>query len=292
MNKAKMINHSNIPVLVGLDLSEMDGEIIRYTHTLRQWLLIGHLTFLHSVKLAELPPNLREPATLRRIAARIGEKIREQIAGILLPGTPFDIEVSLEEFPEMAFMQQVRKKQAGLVILGNKQTLEGSGGLSQKLARMLPAAVMLVPEGMVQIPSRIIEAIDFSKYTAPVVQWGRTLHVPPHVREMIPVNVNRMGYHAFPIFSDEEIEAVFDQEVVHRARKWKEQFPGEPPLQVIPSGGRSIASALLDFTRNRQAGMIILGVQGATSLTNLFMGSVANEILQRSDLPALLLVKP
>ncbi len=30
-----------------------------------------------------------------------------------------------------------------------------------------------------------------------------------------------------------------------------------------------------DFTRNRQAGTIILGVKGATSLTNLFMGCVA-----------------
>lgn len=287
-----MTNPINIRLLAGLDLSEMDSEVIRYAGLLQQWLPVGHITFLHNVKLAELPPDLRDPAKLGRIATRIEVKIRELIAATHPPTVAYDVIVSLEEFSELAFMDNVRKNKTDVVLLGNKQTLEGSGGLSQKLARMLPAAVMLIPEQADRIPERIIEAIDFSRYTSAVVRWGSIMHVKPQVRELIPAFVNRIGYHAFPIYSDDEIEAVSDQEAANRARKWKEMFPGEPPLQVIPAGGRNVATVLLDFARERKAGMIILGVQGTTSLTSLFMGSVANEILQRNDPPALLLVKP
>lgn len=286
-----MNNQPAIRVLVGLDLTEMDHELVRYTGLLRQWLPVASVTFLHSIKVAELPPDLRAPEKLRQIAARIEARIRDQASAAGAPAQ-YDVLVAMEEFSELAFMNIVKKQQVNLVLLGNKQTLEGSGGLNQKLARMLPAAVLLVPEQAKSIPSRIVQAIDFSRYTAAVVRWGQFVSSGSQAPALLPVCVHRMSYHAFPVFSDEEIEAAFTAEAAEKARKWKSQFPSSPPLEMVPSRNRSVASTLLVFARDRRADMIILGVKGSTSLTNLFMGSVANELLQRENVPALLLVKP
>src|SRR5690606_31758233 len=100
------------------------------------------------------------------------------------------------------------------------------------------------------------------------------------------------SYHFFPIFSDEEIEEALQKEAAERTRKWKEQYPLEPPLQVVHAHDRSIANTLVQLSGINHADMIILGVKGASSLTNLFMGSVANEMLQRNEVPGLLFVKP
>lgn len=287
-----MTKSAHIRVLVGLDLSEMDSELIRYLGILQQWLPSSHITFLHSIKVAELPADMREPSRLRLIASRIEAKIRQLIGHITIPDIPFDVQVRHEAYAELAFMEAVKQRQTGLVILGNKQTLEGSGGISQKLARMLPSAVMLLPEGAVNRPRTIVEAVDFSRYTAPVARWGRIIAQGEAPPRMIPVYIHRMSYHSFPIFSEDETEAAFRQEAADKSRKWNTQHPDAPPLQVIPAREQSVASTLIRFARENQADFIILGVQGITSLTNLFMGSVANEVLQRDNAPGLLLVKP
>ncbi|WP_298715219.1 universal stress protein [Chitinophaga sp.] len=287
-----MTKPTDIRILVGLDLSGMDRELIRYLGILQQWLPSSHITFLHSIKVAELPADMREPAKLRLIASRIESKIRQLISSIAIPDIPFDVQVAHEAYAELAFMEVVKKQQANLVLLGNKQTLEGSGGISQKLARMLPAAVMLLPESADRRPRTIVQAVDFSRYTAPVARWGRIIAEGEASPRMIPVYIHRMSYHSFPIFSEDETEAAFRQEAADKTRKWAAQYRDAPPLQVIPAREQSVASTLMRFARENQADFIILGVQGVTSLTNLFMGSVANEVLQRDNAPGLLLVKP
>lgn len=282
----------NIKVLAGLDLSEMDREMIHYMALLQQWLPPAHVTFLHNIKVTELPREMREPAKLQNIAARIEKKFRELIMEIHTPAASFDIAVTIEEFSELAFMNVVKRQKTDLVLLGNKQTLEGNGGLSQKLARMLPAAVLLIPENVKQPPAHIIQAIDFSRYTPAVLRWGRIISTSPHHPRFSPVHIIKMGYHFFPAFSDEEVEDTLRNEGADKLRKWKEQHPGEWPLKIVPAYDRSVASTLLDVAASSRADLIILGVKGASSLTNLFMGSVANEMLQREKVPALLLVKP
>lgn len=286
------MEQKTLNVLVGLDLSEMDRELIKYIGTLQEWLPPARVTFLHNIKITELPRHMQEPARLQNIAQRIEQKFRETIEAIHIPAAPYDIRVTFEGFSELAFTTVAKQTKAGLVLLGNKQTLEGSGGLNQKLARMLPAAILLIPEGTTAVPRRVMQAIDFSRYTPAVVQWGRVIAGNSTTASLHPVYISKMAYHFFPVFSDEEMEEALQKEAAERAKKWKEQYPAEAPLKVVPAHDKNVAAALFQYAFATRADVLVLGVKGASSLTNLFMGSVANEIIQRETSLCLLLVKP
>ncbi len=273
-------------LVVGLDLSAMDKELIGYIQTLESWLPAKQIIFMHNVKLSELPEHLKKPETLESIAKRIEHKLRRLIEQTYKPETSFSVIVTMQEFSELAFADLVKQSGASLVVLGNKQQLEGSGGLSQKLIRMLPASVLLVPETCKSKPQHILQAIDFSKYTPLIVQWGQALGV-----RKTPVYVSKMSFSFFPGFSEEEMNESLAREQALRSKKWQELFPDQPALAVLPAYEKSIASALLDYAGRQKADMIVMGVKGATSLTNLFMGSVANEMVQRETELCLLMVK-
>jgi len=285
--------HRRQHVLVGLDLSEMDQALIRYTGLLEQWLPPAHITFLHNVKLGQLPPELKTPGRLAEIMRTVEQKLQQLVTAIHRPACPYTVMVTVDEFSELAFTREVKEKEAGLVILGNKQYLEGSGGLNQKLLRMLPAAVLLVPETFRGRPLQVVQAIDFSKYTPVVLQWGRAMEAFPPAEGALrfhPVYVSKLSYHFFPLLSEGEIEDSLKKDEAARRKKWAAHFPGYPPLQIIAVQEKSIASSLLEYAGSISADMIIMGVKGATSLTNLFMGSVANEMVQRETGVCLLMV--
>lgn len=201
-----MTERTHINVLAGLDLTDMDGELIRYAGILEQWLPHARITFLHNIKVTELSREMLEPAMLQNITAGIEKRFRKLVAEMRSPAPAYDIIITMKEFSELAFMEVTKQQKTDLVLLGNKQLLEGSGALNQKLARMLPAAVLLIPENVKHPPSHIIQAVDFSRYTPPVLRWGHIISSATQPLRLSPVYVTKMSYHFFPIFSDEEIE--------------------------------------------------------------------------------------
>ncbi|PSL42878.1 nucleotide-binding universal stress UspA family protein [Chitinophaga niastensis] len=289
MNTAPKLN-----LLAGLDLSDMDAILINYIRLLEQWLPPAHITFLHNIKLSELPQELKAPVQLLKIAGSIEKKLNQLITATYTPSGSFTVIVTAEEFSELAFTAVLKKTGSELVLLGNKQDLEGSGGLNQQLIRMLPAAVLLVPETCRSMPSHILQAIDFSRHTQSILQWGQQINAfAPHgtILRLTPVYVSKMSYHFFPILSDEEVAASLKKEDADNLKKWRALFPGHGSLQLIHAHEKSIAATLLQYAINVHADVIILGVKGTASLTNLFMGSVANEMVQRETEVCLLLVK-
>ncbi|NSL86863.1 universal stress protein [Chitinophaga sp. Mgbs1] len=289
-----MTVNNDIKVLAGFDLSDMDPALVRYLEVLEQWLPVQQFIFLHNIKINELPEEMRSASMLTTIAQRIRKKITETIRAIYTPRASFDVRVTFEPFSEIAFTQACQQQKTDLVLLGNKQQLEGSGGLSQKLIRMLPAAVLLVPETFRGFPHRIAMAIDFSRYTPAIVQWQQFIARSKPGSEDItftPVYVSKMSYHFFPILSDHELEASLKKDEAEKSKKWRTLYAAQSPLHIIHAHEKNIASTLLSYARHNNIHIILMGVKGASSLTNLFMGSVANEMVQRETDVCLLLVK-
>ncbi|MDA0195615.1 MAG: hypothetical protein O2887_11620 [Bacteroidetes bacterium] len=69
-----MANKLNFNILlVGLDFSEMDDTLIRYSHMLSELSVVSHIYFVHIVKDLEIPdavldrfPNLKPPLLLTK----------------------------------------------------------------------------------------------------------------------------------------------------------------------------------------------------------------------------------
>lgn len=283
----------DINVLVGLDLSEMDEALIRYVQVIRKLYSVSSITFLHNIKMSELPDELRSSEKLKKIAESIKERLGELIKAGDKISEPYTIEVSLENYSELAFLEASKRIKANLAILGNKQELLGGGGLPQKLIRMLPHSSLLVPETFNMFPKKIIEAIDFSKYSPLVYEVGRQIIEQNRLEDIQieAVYVSRISWQFFPGPSRQEIRKIMENDAISKQRRWSRNFPEAPTLTVIPAVEKSIATSLGEHVKKVRADLVIMGVTGASSLTGLFMGSVANELIQQDSNACVLIVK-
>lgn len=284
---------NKINVLVGLDLSEMDKFLVRYIRVVRKLYPIRSFTFLHNVKLSELPEELQVKDKLDRIEKEVHVKLHELIKSEAAISEPYNVMVSTDNFSELAFLGIQKRLDAKLLILGNKQQMEGSGGLPQKLIRMLPSAVLLVPETFNNHPEKIIAAIDFSNYSNVIYQVGRQIIQHSCREDLIidPVYVAKVSWNFFPGLSENDIRERLEEDVAEKHKKWLKNHPDAPQLHFIRAGEKSIASNLLDYANRTQADIMIVGAKGASSLAHLFIGSVANELIQRETDLCILLVK-
>jgi len=282
-----------INVIAGLDLSEMDQSLIQYLQLLTELLPLNKVTFFHNIKQSELPESFKSLDQLHTIANTLKKKLAHTIPALLGDQLSYDVEVSFEDYTELAFQKMARKKQSNLAVLGNKQHLEGNGGLAHKLIRMLPFETLLVPETYNPKPRKVIEAIDFSKYTAKVMQWGGLIKKHSQLPELTfqPVNISKLSWKFFPGLSNAEIRKNTQEDLKLKSEKWAKLYPTATPLMVIPAEDKNIASALMYHVKKEGADVLIMGVQGVTSLTTLFMGSVANEVLYLESDACLLFVK-
>ncbi|ALL05990.1 hypothetical protein AQ505_11090 [Pedobacter sp. PACM 27299] len=282
-----------INVIAGLDLSEMDQSLIQYLQLLSELLPLNKVTFFHNIKQSELPESFKSLDQLNTIANTLKKKLSNTIPALLGDQLPYDVEISFEDYTELAFQKMARKKQSNLAILGNKQHLEGNGGLAHKLIRMLPFETMLVPETYNPKPTKVIEAIDFSKYTAKVMQWGSLIKKYNQIPELTfqPINISKLSWKFFPGLSTAEIKKNTQEDLKLKSEKWAKLYPTATPLKVIPAEDKNIASALMYHVKKERADVLIMGVQGVTSVTTLFMGSVANEVLYLESDACLLFVK-
>ncbi|MEQ7800007.1 universal stress protein [Pedobacter sp. ASV1-7] len=280
-------------ILVGLDLSEMDKVLIQYIKLLSQLLPLNQVTFFHNIKQTELPESFKNQEKLNTIANTIKKKLATTIPSFIGDQLPHEIEVTFEDYSELPFIKTAKRKHINLAILGNKQNLEGNGGLAHKLIRMLSFETLLVPETYNPAPKEIIGAIDFSKYTSVVMQWGKLIQKHSKLQQLSfqPLHISKLSWQFFPGLSTSEIKEHTKADIKRKSEKWLKLYPGSIPLKIVPAEDKNIASALMYYIKQQKADLLILGVQGVTSLTTLFMGSVANEILHLQSDACLLFVK-
>lgn len=280
-------------VLVGLDLSEMDEALIQYIQVVRKIFSISTITFLHNIKMSELPDELRSSEKLKKIADSIKEKLSHLIKSGEGITEPYTIEVAIENYSELAFLEASKRMKANLAILGNKQQLLGGGGLPQKLIRMLPHSTLLVPEKFSLSPKRVIEAIDFSKYSPLIYQVGKQIQKHNTVDSIIiePVYVSRISWQFFPGPSRNEIKKIMEEDGVAKKKRWLRNFPESSELTILLAVEKSVAASLADYIEKMNVDLVIMGVTGTSSLTGLFMGSVANEFIQHGSNASVLIVK-
>lgn len=287
-----MTQKSPLHLTIGLDLSEMDSYLIQYAKILDQILSIEKINFIHNLKMGEIPKELLVPERISQIISRITERIDSQIKRSESQYS-YDIYVKMEAYSEIAFMNLYKKHPTDLLILGNKQALEGNGGLAHKLIRVLPCATLLVPETFTAPITRIIDAIDFSKYTSLVMEWADRFKNNSKGQKIThsAVYISKFNWGFFPSMTDKDIKKETLLDIDKKRNTWNKKYAAYSDMEIIPAGDKSIATTLLKYVKDKKADMMILGVKGSAGIKDIFMGSVAHDIFQRPTDCCILFVK-
>lgn len=205
----------------------------------------------------------------------------------------YKVEVSSSNFTENAFLNTSKKMGAHLAIVGNKQTLAGRGGMARKLIRMWQVATLLVPETFNTTPHKIIQAIDFSKYTPTIKRVSE--HIISHnkygIKHIVPVYVSKVSWQFFPGPGEKELKKIIEDDSKAKKMRWEKENPESEPLTILSCTEKSIAVILSEHINQNKIDLAILGVLGVSSLTGLFLGSVSDELISQEMDACILLVK-
>lgn len=286
-----MLKKKPFKILVGLDLSEMDVYLLEYMHTLDRLFEIESVTFLHNIKLGELSIELLSSGVLKKIYAKIKTDLQNSVERVGLTFS-YRVEVQMESLSEKAFEQVYRKDKYDLLVVGRKQKLSGNGALAYKLVRLFPGATMFVPETFRTPIKVVVEAITFSKYTKSILGWGTWFRQNQKVSGIAhwAVHVSKPFY--APFMGTLEREQVIQMDIEKKREKWQSLAVGSEEFEIISAQDQNISSTIQAYLSHKKADVLILGVKSNSKIRELFMGSVANELLQHPSNVCLLFVKP
>lgn len=287
-----MTQEKPLNITIGLDLSEMDQYLIQYAKILDQILSIEKITFIHNLKIGEIPKELLIPERINQIIAKITQRITSKIKESNHSYT-FDIIVKMESYSEIAFMNLYKNQPIDLLVLGNKQELDGNGGLAHKLIRVLPCATLLVPETFISPITTIINAIDFSRYTSLVMSWADRFENNSKGQKIThsAVYISKFNWGFLPSMTDKDIKKETLLDIDRKRNTWNQKYALHSDIETVPAEDKSIATTLLKYCKQKKANMLILGVKGSAGIKDIFMGSVAHDVFQRSTDTCILFVK-
>jgi len=148
---------------------------------------------------------------------------------------------------------------------------------------------------MIQL-NRILVPTDFSNFSAPALQYGlaiaarfgaevHLLHVVPDPAMLVPEAA---------AFSVESMQAQTEQ-LQQEAMKALEKLPedewsdGKPIVREVRIGAAFME--IIEYAREKDIDLIVIGTHGRSGLMHVLMGSVAERIVRKSPCPVLT-VKP
>src|SRR5690554_7924298 len=154
---------NNLRLMVALDLTEMDPILLQYVNFLCEVWNIEHLYFTHNIKQYKLydlyDEFLEEGITLEDIVDRGLQKTIDKYYTASVPNT---VLITTDDYTESILSHLAKEYDIDMVVLGNKDELQGTGALNQKLVRMLHTHVLLVPEAAEHKMENVVVPTDFS----------------------------------------------------------------------------------------------------------------------------------
>lgn len=286
-------------LMVGLDLTEMDENLIRYAAFLSEQPSIEKVIFMHTEKNLDFPSELAEG--FRRSSQPVEDTVSDMIESKVK--TYFDnlqhvqVEVKvIEGSPVKELLDWSKKQKVDLIIVGRKLRLRGSGVLPQKILRSGRVSVLFVTEDAVPVLDHILISIDFSDYSmmALNLMLHSALNRPEikitclHVYE-VPSGYITMG----------ESYKDFDDRMQGFARNKYEQVLQDFPqlitrarLKLVRKENEDdIGELIVMEARKEQADLLVIGAKGKSAAALFIMGSVTEKILRYNDKMPLMVFK-
>ena len=285
-------------IVVGLDLTKMDVYILQYLSHFLKLITPEKVYFLNFQKNLDLPNELlrKYPMFTEPKDERIKRQLQNEVETMLEDFEDYDITFEVHESdPTLGMLHWAHIKNADLLVLGRKKTMEGSGLIPKRLARKAQCSLLFVPENEGFDIKNILVPIDFRSMTVLDMKHAQALAqlIPDSHLFVLYVFELPSGYYTTGK-SEMEFRKILEENARVKFEKMRKELGiPEQELTLITkyNDRKKVAEVITEVAHQRQAKVIMLGAKGRNHLGYMLLGSVAEDVLQRDlDIP-LLLVK-
>ena len=283
-------------VLVALDLTDMDNQLIDYTSYLTDILSIDALYFFHVAPSLEIPDGvLKEfPGLLAPTDESLEKIIQDKIDQNLKCPANTQIKIEVREGnAEDKILKWSDIKDIDLIITGRKEELKGSGLLPGRLAKFGHCSILMVPEKASTKISKIMVPVDFSKSSKVAIQEAQTFADKTGAKIAIQNTFTvPWGYHTSGKSFEEFSEIMRGHAKNHALKFVKETKLSEKDTELIITldNDEQPADKINEDAKKHGCDLIIMTSKGRTGLANVLLGSVADKVLSiKGKIPVLII---
>jgi nucleotide-binding universal stress UspA family protein len=286
-------------IIVCLDFSPMDATIIQYANAFSRMYKSETVYFINVIRNFQIPeevlsdiPDLYEKVREERIT-KMKEGVKNALGKIK---DDFSFEI-LQGNTSKQILKFSIEKEADLLIMGNKADGKSSGVAVQRIARRAACSLLILPEQSQAELQRILVPSDFSDYSQ--IAMNAALYISSKQKKPVDILVQNVfsvptGYH-FTGKSYEEFAEIMKQRASEAYGRFMES------MDLL--GQNVVAEYTLDEdedpvediylkAKDVKADMIVIGAKGRSATAAIFLGSMAERLIQADTEIPILVVRP
>jgi len=193
-------------------------------------------------------------------------------------------------------LKLAEEKSADMILIGRKVHLPGTGVASTRLARRASCSLLIVPEGSATKMQRLLVPSDFSDYSKDALEEAIMIAEKHGGLEIVCQNVFTVpsGYH-YTGKSYEEFTQIMRMHAEINYKKFIRKIDTKGN-KITPVYTQDInddpVEEIVAKAKEMGADGIIIGAKGRTAATALFIGSMAERLIQYNDSIPLMVTRP
>ncbi len=279
-------------VLVGLDLSSIDQQLIRYSSFFSEMVSVEKVYFVHNIKRYEISEILEKEIKDIDIEELISEEIKENIQENFKADIEWEVLISDDPYTESLISYIVNKYKINLLILGNKNNKNGSGILAFKVLRTIRCQFLWIPENYETKMEKIWVGTDFSNASKKCFAFSSYLEDKDSIK-VEAVHVYSLPFHFSPYLNNSKIQPKMDSYVDKKFDNFLKKVDYSGKVQRFKVAGReaNVAKKLKEEAYKNDVDLLIVADKGSNTFSNLTLGSVTEDLFYRDLKIPLLIVK-
>lgn len=293
--KKKEILSKNPKVMIALDMTEMDAVLLKYVSYLSEILSPEHFYFVHNIKQSKLYniyEDLLEEENLT-VEDLIEKALKETISESYTGKTDFTSIITTDEYTESILSHLAKKYKIDMLMIGYKNEFQGTGALTQKLAKMLNAHLMLIPEEAQNQLKKVLVPTDYSSSSVEGFMAAKELTENSDNKLIQGLHVYSIPSYFFPYINTRKAESKTIAHLKEKEKSFlkKHKLKDQVGFKNINKEDSSVVEIIKDEALKNSFDLIIVTAHGANTITSLFLGSVTNELITSSSYKPVLVIK-
>lgn len=282
-------------VLVALDLTAFDDEVIKYASYFCPLVGAEEVYFLHVDNSFYTPNDFPERLREEFVPMDEGEKaIIEDKVKEAFTGSSANIHVNvLEGEPINVLAHTIETKGIDLVIAGLKEKKEHLSILPYKIARKSTASVLFVPSGVSNSIKNIVLPFDFSSHSKEAIEFCQTVSDKTSgvSTKMLHVYQIPTGYYKTGK-SYEEMNVIMLQHKQEGLAETMKAYDGfEHSVEMHPTEKGSVSQQLTSELGEEKPDLLVMGSKGQTNSAAIMLGSMAESVITSYRNSPVLIIK-